>query len=99
MTITKNVADSKAILKLEGRLDTMTAPDLEKTVKALIGDVTEMEMDFSDLAYCSSAGLRVLLSAYKALTAKGGSLVIKNPTEAVRDVFEVTGLTDILTIA
>ena len=80
---------------LEGRLDTMTAPELEKELKENYDSITGLVLDFKDLEYISSAGLRVLLSAHKALN---GKLVVKNVIDTVMEVFEITGFADILTI-
>ena len=82
---------------LSGRLDTTTAPDLEKEVKENIEGVEKLEFDFSDLAYISSAGLRVLLSAQKIMN-KQGEMVVKNCSDEIKEIFEVTGFSDILTI-
>ena len=82
---------------LSGRLDTTTAPDLEKEVKENIEGVEKLDFDFSDLAYISSAGLRVLLSAQKIMN-KQGEMVVKNCSEEIKEIFEVTGFSDILTI-
>ena len=82
---------------LSGRLDTTTAPDLEKEVKENIEGVEKLDFDFSDLAYISSAGLRVLLSAQKIMN-KHGEMVVKNCSEEIKEIFEVTGFSDILTI-
>lgn len=82
---------------LSGRLDTSTAPDLEKEVKENIEGVEKLDFDFSDLAYISSAGLRVLLSAQKIMN-KQGEMVVKNCSEEIKEIFEVTGFSDILTI-
>ncbi len=84
-------------LQLSGRLDTATAPQLEDTLKSNLSDVTQLTLDFKELAYISSAGLRVLLFAQKAMN-KQGSMVIKNVNETVMEVFEITGFNDILTI-
>lgn len=97
MTITKNRTGSKLEIVLEGRLDTTTAPQLETELKEEISDVKELRLDFTDLAYISSAGLRVLLSAQKIMNRQG-SMVICNANEDVMDVFDVTGFIDILTI-
>lgn len=97
MTITKNRTGNKLEIVLEGRLDTTTAPQLETELKEEISDVEELRLDFSDLAYISSAGLRVLLSAQKIMNRQG-SMVICNANEDVMDVFDVTGFIDILTI-
>lgn len=97
MTITKNRTGNKLEIVLEGRLDTTTAPQLETELKEEISDVEELRLDFTDLAYISSAGLRVLLSAQKIMNRQG-SMVICNANEDVMDVFDVTGFIDILTI-
>ena len=83
-------------LTLEGRLDTITAPDLEKEIVSLT-EASSLELDFSKLDYISSAGLRVLLTAHKTFAKKGG-MIIKNVNETVLDIFEVTGFRDILSI-
>ena len=97
MTITKEQNGSSMTIALEGRLDTMTAPDLEAEIKAALDSVTDLTLDFSKLEYISSAGLRVLLSAHKALQEKG-SMKVAHPNEIVREVFEVTGFDTILNI-
>jgi anti-sigma B factor antagonist len=97
MTITKNLNGTNLEIALEGRLDTTTAPELEAELNKDLGSAESLTMDFSKLEYISSAGLRVLLSAHKAMSAKGG-MTVKNVNEIVREVFEVTGFSDILTI-
>ena len=82
---------------MEGRLDTMTAPELEAELNQSMNGADSLVFDFSKLDYISSAGLRVLLSAHKAMIAKGG-MTITNVNEVVQEVFEVTGFADILTI-
>ena len=97
MKIEKTIDNGKACYALEGRLDTTTAPELERALKDDMDGLTELVMDFSKLAYISSAGLRVLLSAHKDMSKKGG-MKITNVNEIVNDVFDVTGFSDILTI-
>jgi anti-sigma B factor antagonist len=97
MTIDKKVNGTALEIALEGRLDTMTAPELEAELNQSLGSADSLVMDFSKLDYISSAGLRVLLSAHKAMSAKGG-MKVTNVNEIVREVFEVTGFADILTI-
>ena len=97
MTIEKKVNGNALEIALEGRLDTMTAPELEAELNQSLGSVDSLTLDFSKLEYISSAGLRVLLSAHKVMSAKGG-MTIKNVNEIVQEVFEVTGFSDILTI-
>lgn len=97
MTITKNVKGSETILAVEGRLDTNTAVQLEQEVKDAFAGCTELIFDLADLAYVSSAGLRVLLLAQKTMN-KQGSMIIRNVNENVMEIFEVTGFVDFLTI-
>ena len=97
MTVTKNENGNSVTLCVEGRLDTMTSPDLEKEILALADSVNDLTIDFIKLDYISSAGLRVLLSAHKSFAKKGG-MTITNVNETVLDIFEVTGFKDILTI-
>ena len=97
MTITKLADNDKLTVKLEGRLDTTTAPQLEAEIKTALDDVKELVFDISELAYISSAGLRVLLSAQKVMN-KQGKMVVTGASEAVMEIFEVTGFVDILTI-
>ena len=97
MTITKELNGTELKIALEGRLDTMTAPELEAELNQSLGSAESLTLDFSKLEYISSAGLRVLLSAHKAMVSKGG-MKVTNVNEIVREVFEVTGFSDILTI-
>ena len=95
MNIAKELAGTALTISVSGRLDTMTAPALEQELKPSYGSITELTLDFKELQYISSAGLRVLLSAHKALK---GNLVIKNASQVVMEIFDVTGFSDILTI-
>lgn len=97
MTIEKKADGNALELALEGRLDTMTAPELEAELNRSLGGADSLTLDFSKLEYISSAGLRVLLSAHKIMSAKGG-MKVTNVNEIVREVFEVTGFADILNI-
>ena len=97
MTISKTHEGGKYSIKIDGRMDTLTAPELEKVLKMELGDASELVIDFADLDYISSAGLRVLLSAQKVMNRQG-SMVIRNVKPEVMDIFEVTGFSDILTI-
>ncbi|MCR5746789.1 MAG: STAS domain-containing protein, partial [Lachnospiraceae bacterium] len=97
MTITQNKDGDKLTIALEGRLDTTTAPQLETELKTAVDGVSELVFDMKDLAYISSAGLRVLLSAQKVMN-KQGSMVIRNANEEIMEIFDVTGFVDILTI-
>ncbi len=97
MTITKNLNGTALEIALEGRLDTMTAPELETELNRSLDGVKSLVLDFSKLDYISSAGLRVLLSAHKIMSARDG-MKVKNVNEIVQEVLEVTGFADILTI-
>ena len=85
------------LIALEGRLDTLTAPELEKELNSALEGIEKLTLDFADLEYISSAGLRVLLSAQKTMNNQG-RMVIRNANETVREVFEVTGFDEILTV-
>ena len=97
LNIHKTVENGKAILLPEGRLDTVTAPQMESAVKEALPDITELTFDFEKLEYISSAGLRVLLSAQKAMNAKG-KMTVTGVNESIMEIFEVTGFSDILNI-
>ncbi len=97
MTIDKKMNGTALEIALEGRLDTMTAPELEAELNQSMSSADSLKLDFSKLDYISSAGLRVLLSAHKAMSAKGG-MKLTNVNEIVQEVFEVTGFADILDI-
>ena len=97
MNIIKEAEENSLKVTLEGRLDTTTAPQLESEIKASLTGVTELIFDFAKLEYISSAGLRVMLSAQKIMN-KQGEMVIRNVSDTVMEVFEVTGFDDILTI-
>ena len=97
MEIMKESHDTDLTLKLRGRLDTSTAPELEGELKTCLEGVQSLTLDLKELEYISSAGLRVLLSAQKAMN-KQGSIVVRNVNPIVRDVFDITGFSDFLTI-
>ena len=97
MTINKNLNGSTLTVALEGRLDTTTAPELEAEMKQSLPGITELIMDFEKLDYISSAGLRVLLSAQKVMN-KQGKMFIRNVCPEIKEIFDVTGFADILTI-
>ena len=97
LNIKKTREDSKLCIALEGRLDTITAPELETSMKEDLADLTDLIIDLSDLEYISSAGLRVLLAAQKAMM-KQGTMVVTHPNDVISEIFEVTGFSDILTI-
>ena len=97
MTIDKQINGSELTLTLNGRLDTTTAPELEAVIKDSIAGITNLVMDFAELEYLSSAGLRVILSAQKTMN-KQCEMVIRYVNETINEVFEITGFIDILTI-
>ncbi len=97
MTINKIANGSELTIALDGRLDTTTAPQLDDELKTALAGVTKLDFDLSKLEYISSAGLRVLLSAQKAMN-KQGEMVVKNVSDEIKEIFEVTGFVDILTI-
>ena len=97
MDIIKNASEKTLNIALVGRLDTITAPDLDKELKDSLPGVETLAFDFSKLEYISSAGLRVLLSAQKVMN-KQGSMTLTNVNDSILEVFEMTGFSDILTI-
>ena len=97
MTIQKQTDGKTLIIAPEGRLDTLTAPELEKELKTVIDDTDELIIDFEKLEYISSAGLRVMLYANQAMTGKKGMKIIHTP-DIVREIFQITGLTEVLNV-
>lgn len=98
MEIIKNIEDDKATFTIKGNLDTVTSPDLQSEIDALDSAVKELVFDFASLDYISSAGLRVMLTANKKMVASGGSMSIANTKPEVREVFDMTGFSDIFTM-
>ena len=97
LDINKTPNESEMIISLKGRLDTLTAPQLEEELNSATEGTENLVFDFTELEYISSAGLRVLLSAQKIMNAKG-SMTVKNVSDEIREIFDVTGFSDILTI-
>ncbi len=97
LDINKASNGNEMVITLKGRLDTLTAPQLEEELSACLDGVEKLVFDFGELSYISSAGLRVLLSAQKTMNTKG-SMTVKNVSEEIREIFDVTGFSDILTI-
>ena len=97
LNINKETNGTTLKVKLDGRLDTTTAPQLEGELKDSLEGVTELDFDFNDLQYISSAGLRVLLSMQKIMN-KQGEMTVRGANEDIREIFEVTGFSDILNI-
>ncbi len=97
MTINKIKENDSLKIALEGRLDTLTAPKLDAEIQGALDGIKSLVFDFEKLAYISSAGLRILLSAQKVMN-KQGTMVIKNAGPEIREIFDVTGFSDILTL-
>lgn len=97
MTINKKLDGTKLYAQVNGRIDTVTVTEADMILKADLDKVTELTLDFKELDYISSAGLRLLLSLQKTMN-KQGSMKIVNVNETVMEIFEVTGFSDILTI-
>lgn len=97
MTINQEINGSKLNIALVGRLDTTTSPELENELKTSLDGIEELEFDFAELEYISSAGLRVLLATQKIMNQQG-SMTLCNVNDTVMEVFEVTGFVDLLTI-
>ena len=97
MTIEKKINNEAATLIVSGRLDTQTAPELEKEVDASLPGLKELTFDMTNLEYVSSAGLRVILKAQKAMNAQG-SMKLTGVNDSIMEVFDITGFLDILTI-
>ena len=97
LNIEKKTDGTELGVSLTGRLDTTTAPELEKELKDSLDGVSALTLDFSGLEYISSAGLRVLLAAQKIMN-KQGEMKVAHVNETIMEIFEVTGFSDILTI-
>lgn len=97
MTIDQKKDGSQLVLTVSGRLDTMTAPDLENVIKENLEGVEKLVLDFKDLEYISSAGLRVVLGARKSM-GEGDKFVVRNLCSDVKEIFDITGFSDIITI-
>ena len=97
MTIEKTINGTAAVLKINGRLDTTTAPELEATIDSTVAGVKELVLDCGALEYVSSAGLRVILKAQKLMNAQG-NMKLTHVNETIMEVFDITGFADILTI-
>ena len=96
LQIEKKLEGEKLTLNVVGRLDTNTTPDLEAALK--LDGVKEVAFDFAELQYISSAGLRILMTAHKAMAAAGGTMKVLHPNAMVRGVFEITGLSSVFVI-
>ena len=97
LNINATVENAAVVFELEGRLDTVTSPDLEIKLKEVLPDTEELTLDLEKLDYISSAGLRVLLSTQKVMN-KQGTMKITHVNDTIMEIFEVTGFSEILTI-
>ena len=97
MTIEKKINNDAVTLIVSGRLDTQTAPELEKELDSILPGLKELIFDMTNLEYVSSAGLRVILKAQKAMNAQG-SMKLTGVNDSIMEVFDITGFLDILTI-
>ena len=99
MEINKAISNQNVIITLKGRLDTMTAPQLDDEAKSSDFDEVEtVTLNLKDLEYISSSGLRVILALYKNLKSKGGNLKIVNVSNTIMELFSMTGMSDYLDI-
>ena len=97
MTIEKVINGTEMKILLGGRLDTTTAPQLEKELKSSLGGVTSLIFDIAELDYISSAGLRVLLTTQKTMS-KQGKMVVRHVNKSIAEVFRITGFSKVLTV-
>lgn len=96
MTVDIRTEQGRLLVTVAGRLDTVTSPELEKILKENLGEAHDLVFDFAGLEYISSAGLRVLLTAHKAVKKKGGKTIVRRANEEVREVFFITGFSDMM---
>lgn len=98
MEITKNYDEKNLTLAVKGRIDTITSQELEKEINDELGNFESLTLDFADLEYISSAGLRVLIATQKKLKTENIPFVIKNVNDAVNEIFRMSGFDKILKI-
>lgn len=98
MTVLKTKSDSGITVAITGRLDTTTAPELEAELTDELSAVKELVFDLSGLEYVSSAGLRVFLMTQKQMNRQGSTMIVKNVAPEIKEVFDLTGFSDFLTI-
>ena len=97
MKLNKEMNGKELTIEIEGRVDTITSPELDQMINDSAKNAESLVLDFANVEYISSAGLRVLLKAHKAMSKKSG-MTIKNAGEDIQEIFEITGFTDILNI-
>ncbi len=98
LSVTKNLEGTKLTVNAVGRIDTYTAPQLDDEVTSALEGVTEFVLDFSQIEYISSAGLRLLVAWQKTMTAKGGRFSVCHLADSIYSIFTATGLTDFIDI-
>ena len=98
MTMNNQLDGSTLTIAVEGRVDTQTAPELEENVKGAIEGATDLILDFTQVGYISSAGLRVVLAAQNWMNAKNGSMVIRGAAKNILNIFKVTGFDTFLNL-
>ena len=98
MQITKTISDDALTIAITGRIDTLTAPQLDAEIQGKLDGIKNLTIDLKNVEYISSAGLRIFLTAQKIMN-KQGKMVVKNASSAIKEIFDVTGFSDILTIA
>ena len=98
MDIKTEIDGSKATIALAGKLTVQTSPDLKDAIDGLGEGVSDLDIDFTDVSYVASAGLRVLVAADKLATARGGGMRLLHPSDEINEIFEMTGLADVFTI-
>ena len=98
MKLNRTSENGKTVITVEGRVDTTTAAELGEMLNSAVPESDEITLDMEKLDYISSAGLRVLLTAHKAMSKKGGFLLIKNVNPDIYEIFDITGFTNILNI-
>ena len=99
MTVSKSIQNDTALLNVEGRVDTITSPQLEEYVESVMNEgIKNVTFDFNNVQYISSAGLRVLLGTQKRATGFGGVVTVLKPNDDIMEIFEMTGFVDILNI-
>ena len=96
MNITVKNEEKVYTLVIEGRIDTLTAPELEKELAPALAGIESLVVDLAELAYISSAGLRVLVGAAQTMDDQDGEMAVVNANEDVKNIFDITGLTDVL---
>ena len=98
MNLTKKAAGDALTIALEGRLDTTTSPQLDNELDVSLEGVKDLTLDFSELTYISSAGLRVLLRAQRKMNGCQGTMRVTGVSDSIMEIFEITGFSEILTI-